>query len=231
MRTDRIGALALAAALVAGGAGAQEFRGAELSAEVLGFTDDFGSGQTTYRAGAEMGVWGGIGIAADLGWHGFRGLGSDSRNVTIHGLYDFDGLGTAGLFWSRDSLDGGDATTWGAEMAASFGGAAIEGHLGRLDDSVVTGTLAGVDATYALGGLGVTGRIGLLRGDAGDATQVAAGAEYRLGLGPTLYGELGRQSEAGEDATFVTLGARVAIGSRGGTTFGPRGLFEVLTGR
>jgi hypothetical protein len=68
-----------------------------------------------------------------------------------------------------------------------------------------------------------------------DATRLAVGGAYRFGDGgPSLFGQIGRLSvvDGVDDSaeTFVTLGAKLAIGPNQGTTFGSRGLFEVLSG-
>jgi len=69
---------AVAAGLWAGAATAQGFKGAELSAEILAFTEDTDLGETTYEGSVEFGVFGGFSVAADLSYHGFRSLGTDA---------------------------------------------------------------------------------------------------------------------------------------------------------
>lgn len=216
--------------MAAGAAAAQGFEGAELSAEVLGFTDDFGSGQTAYRGAVEVDAFMGIGLAADLSYQGFRGIGSDNRNLTLHAMYDLGGA-TAGGFWSRDSLDDDEAiTTYGVEGATTFGGAQVEGYAGRIDGDLDDGTMVGVDASFGVMGIGVTAGLGRIDVNGAEATRLSAGAEYALGLGPTLYGEVGRVSGE-ESETYLSLGARIAIGPNRGTTFGSRGLFDAVPGR
>lgn len=225
MKATTVGAILIG--MAAGAAQAQGFEGAEISAEVLGFTDDFGEGQTAYRGSVEFDAVMGVGLAADLGFQGFRGLGSDNRNVTLHAMY---GLGdaTAGGFWSRDTFGDGGITSYGVEGAMAVAGAAVEGYAGRVDGDVEDGSMVGVDATFAVMGLGVTAGLGRVDVNGAEATRLSAGAEYALGLGPTLYGEIGRLTGEDDDATYLSLGARIAIGRNGGTTFGPRGIFDAV---
>ncbi len=224
------------ALLGAGAASAQGFAGAELSADILAFTEDLDFGAVRYRGAVEVDVGAGFGIAADVSYQGWRALGTDGRNLTLRALYDGLGFATVGAFYGRDSLEGGTADSYGIEAAGVFGGFEAEGALGMLEgEGGDGGALLLAQGRYGFGGFGgfgglaATGRVGRLSGDL-DATRLGLGAEYDLGFGPVAYGEVGRLSSDGEGETYVMLGARVAIGPKAGTTFSSRGLFEVIPG-
>jgi len=229
----------LAASVAAGAATAQEFKGAEVSAEILGYTDDSDVGETTYRGSLEFGVFDGFGIQADLAFHDSRTIDLGSRTTTIHAVYDALDLATVGLFYSHDEVDAdsmdGSASLWGLEAGRSFGGMGGEAYFGFLDGEGDDGQVAGLEGTYDITtNISVTGSADFLFADT-DATRLAVGGAYRFGDGaPSVFGQIGRlniDDSTGNDAgTFVTLGAKLAIGPNQGTTFGSRGLFEILSG-
>ena len=229
----------LAASVTAGAATAQDFKGAEVSAEILAFTDDSDLGETTYRGSLEFGVFDAFGIQADLAFHDSRTVDLGARTATIHALYDALELATVGLFYSHDEVDSdgidGSANLYGIEAGRSFGVAGGEAYFGFLDGEDDDGKVAGIEGTYDVTrNISVTGSADFLFADT-DATRLAVGGAYRFGDGgPSLFGQVGRLSvDDGVDdsaETFVTLGAKLAIGPNQGTTFGSRGLFEILSG-
>lgn len=237
---------ALAAALAAGAAGAgaaQEFRGAELSVEALRFGGDDADGDddlldaVNYRASAEAGLFGGFGVAADLSFYDADGL-DEARNLTVHALYDALAFATVGAFYARDSLDEGNADTFGVEAGRSFGAFGVEGFAGFVNDEEdedggLFGASAAFDVTPAFS---LTADAAAFDFDGGGIGRLGVGGEFRFGSGPALYAEVGRlglEDEASgvEDAqTYVGVGARIGLGRDRGTTFEPRGLLEVFPG-
>ncbi len=230
-------AAGLAAILLSGAATAQEFKGAELSVEALAFTGADEVASTTYRGSVEMGVFGGFGVAADLNFYDF-GESDGVRNVTIHAIYDAFEFATVGAFYAQDSDDESTATTFGVEGGRSFGSAGVEGFLGFVDDEGDDYRVFGADGTYDLGAsISLTGSAAFLSADEGSASRVSVGGEYRFGgTGPALYGEIGRLgvsdevADLGDSATFVGIGARIAVGPNRGTTFESRGVYEAIAG-
>lgn len=217
----------LAALLLAGPVSAQGFAGAEISAETLAWSGDGDLGRTTYGGRAAFDLWAGVGIGADLSFHGF-GPGEDGRSLTLHASYAWTDDLTFGGFVARD--EAGDLSTmaYGAEAATALMGARVEGALGKWDGDPGQGALILADASYPLGGLAVTGFAGAVTGDL-EASRIAVGGEYRLGLGPTLYAEVGKLSSGGEAQAYLGLGARIALG-RDGVLMRSRGLLEVTQG-
>jgi hypothetical protein len=238
--TKTLAAAAILAGFVGvGAAAAQDFKGAEVSAEVLAFTEDSDLGETTYRGSLEFGFFDAFGIQADLAFHDSRSIDLGARTATVHALYDAFEFATVGLFYSHDEVEAdgldGSATLWGIEVGRSFGAAGAEGYLGFVDGDGDDGQIAGIEGAYDITrSISVTGSGSILMGDS-QASRLSVGGAYRFGDGgPSLYGEIGRLNVDNgiEDSSesFVTLGARLAIGRNDGTTFGSRGLFEVLSG-
>jgi len=229
-------AVALAGVAWTGVATAQEFRGAEVSAEVLSYTDDGDIAQTTYQGSLEFGVFGGFGVAADLSFYNF---GDDDKvhDGTLHLLYDAMALATVGGFYSHESYDDGSTDSFGVEAGRNMGAAGIEGYLGLADDDGSDYRFAGLDATYDVTrNISVLGAAALIDGDEVGSSRLSIGGEYRFGDGPAVYAQVGRinvdYDGAPEDLseTFIGIGARIAIGPNKGTAFGSRGLSEALSG-
>lgn len=235
MMNGWVRAAALAGAAWGGAACAQEFKGAELAAEVLGFGGDGDVSQTTYRGSAEMGVLGGLGVAADLSFYDFGDDGT--RNLTLHVVYDAFQFASLGAFYARDGGDGPSADSFGVEAGRSFGAAGVDGYLGFVSDDEADYRILGLDGTYDLvAGLSLTGSANVLDADEGRVSRLAIGGEYRFGRGPAVYAEVGRVNVSDDavgfedDETYVGLGARIAVGPNDGTTFKPRGVNETVTG-
>ncbi len=233
----RLAAVLPAALLLAQAAHAQDFRGAELSVEARAADRDDSDTFSNYRGSAELG-FGVVGVAADLAAYDF-GDGDDGiRNLTLHGLTDALPFATVGLFYARDASDDSASDTFGVEAARSFGGLGVEGYLGFGDEDGADYRVAGFDGSFGVGSaFALTGSGALLDADDGDVGRLSVGGEFRFagGRGPALYAEVGRIGEddaLGEDdgSTFLGVGARIALGRNGGTTFGSRGLGEVVGG-
>lgn len=220
----------------AGTASAQDFRGAELSIEGLHFSDGDGLGQSNYQGGLEFGAFGPVAVAADLSFYDYAESDS-SRALTLHAVVDAFSFATLGGFYAREDNEVADASTLGLEARRDFGPVGVEGYLGFTDDKDIDYRLLGVDGRFVVTpSIGVTGSAALVDADEGGVSRIAAGGEYRFrGTGPTLYAEIGRievDDLAAVDAsgTFVGIGARIAVGRNGGTTFRPRGVNEAISG-
>ncbi|MBP1804270.1 hypothetical protein [Rubellimicrobium aerolatum] len=223
-------ALAALLALVPGLAAAQGFSGAEISAELLAFGDGLDLGEKEYRGALEFEVWGGFGAAADLSYHNSSGIGLGGHNATLHGFYDRLGLATVGGYIARDTKDESDIGLYGVEAATELMGGSVQGALGGYGGDDGEGAMLSVAGRYGFGNFAATGFAGGVSGDV-EGSRLALGGEYQLGMGPTLYAELGRRSEDDDPKTYVAVGARLAIGPKAGTTFDSRSLFEILPGR
>lgn len=231
--------LASAAALLsvawAGGAMAQDFKGAEVSAELLTFNDGDEVLANNYRGSVEFGVMGTFGVAADLSFYDFE-EGDSVRNITLHVLYDAFAFGTVGGFYARDSEEGFDpSNVFGVEGGTSFGQAGVEAYLGFGERNDEGFTIFGFDGAYDVTpAISITASGAAVDIDGGGLSRLSVGGEYRFGdRGPAVYAEVGRVSVGedtglGESRGFIGFGGRIAIGPNRGTTFESRGLNEVL---
>lgn len=227
--TPRMIALAAVAAAFATGAQAQGFTGAEISAEALAFSDNSDFGQTTYRGSLEFNVFDGFSVAGDLNYYGFRGFGGNSTGATLHGLYSLGPDTAVGLFYGQDWTDTDTLDHYGLEGSTSFGAAGVQGFVGMVNGAVDDATMLGVSGTYDLGNVfTATADFGVVDADSGSTTRASIGGEMTLFNGPQVYAELGQISGDTTDETFISLGARIAIGPQSGTTFDSRGLYEIL---
>ncbi|WP_210528321.1 hypothetical protein [Rubellimicrobium arenae] len=230
MTTRFLPAFAVLLALPGGMAAAQGFAGAEISTELLAYADDLDLGEKEYRGALEFDIYSGFGAAADLSYHNSRELGLGGHNTTLHGFYDRLPMATVGLYVGRDSNDDDETNLYGVEAATEVMGGNIQGSLGSYNGDDGDGGMLSVDARYGFGNFAATGFAGGLTGDI-EGSRLALGGEYQLGLGPTLYAEVGRRSVDEDPEAYVSVGARLAIGPKAGTTFDSRSLFEILPGR
>lgn len=218
----------LAAGLAAfgGQAAAQGLSALELSVETLVWSDEGSTGQTTYGGGIEFAITPGLAVAAQLASYG----AADATNTTIHAIYGISGF-DIGLFAARDSVEAGTIDTIGLEGAMGFGAASVQGYFGYVDGLATDGTMGGVSGRYELGsGFAATGAFGFADVDV-SGNRIAVGAEYAIGAGPVVFGELGRINlDGGTDDTYLTIGARVTVGPNSSTTFSGRSLYEILPG-
>lgn len=217
--------LVAALCVMAGQSMAQGLSALELSVETLVWADEGSTGDTTYGGGIEFAIIPSLSVAAHLGSYG----AADATNVTVHAIYGLMGFDT-GLFLSRDTVDDGTIDTVGIEGAFGFLGGSVEGYFGLVDGLTTEGTMGGVAGRFEItDAFAATGSIGFADVDV-PANRIAIGAEYTIPAGPSLFGELGRINLDGTDEAYLSVGARVAVGPNGRTTFSGRSLFEILPG-
>jgi hypothetical protein len=75
----------------------------------------------------------------------------------------------------------------------------------------------------------LSGSFDSIAGDT-DSSRLAIGAAYRIGNGPEVFAELGTLNDDADTGAFITLGARIGLGTRAGTTFDQRGVLQSLGG-
>lgn len=214
--------------LIPGLAAAQAFDGAYVSAEALAYSSDRDIGPLTYSGGAQISFGPSILASADLTFYGFKALDGDASSTTLHSAYWITPDTALGAFLGRDSYGGADGTFYGIEGRTSLAVAAVEGFLGQSDGGVTDGLMYGLSGQFSFAGLEMTAGYAGIDGD--DATDhLSLTGAWRLGPGPRLYAELGTLSGAVDD-DYITLGIRLGIGQNGGTTFGPRSVFEIAPG-
>lgn len=219
---------------LSGAAAAQSFEGGDLGIELYTLSEDDDLGHTTYFGGGTFAITPDLAVEGAFGLHRSNGIRTDATNTTAHGIYTLDGVTSVGVFLGRDWQDGTDTTLYGVEGTTQALGVGIEGFAG-LADADETATVFGASGDYELmNGITVTGDVGLVSRDGSTANRLSAGAEYALGEGPRLYGEIGRvgfgEDDPRDSATFLGLGARIDFGPASGTTFGRRSLIDVIPG-
>ncbi|MCC7319598.1 MAG: hypothetical protein IT542_01330 [Rubellimicrobium sp.] len=207
---------------------AQGFSGAELSAGMMAWSEDTNLGASSYAGGVGFDLVAGIGVEADISRHNWRGVEGNSTAYTLHATYGIVPGTTIGVFAGQDRREAGDSTLYGIEGATTLGGFDLSGYLGQVDGASGTGSILGLDASFAFSdALAATARAGVVD-DGTSMSSIALGGEYRFGQGPVVFAQVGRSDESGTAATYVTLGGRIELGD--GTAFGPRGLTDVIPG-
>jgi hypothetical protein len=214
---------------------AQGFTGGDLGIKLFVLSEDSDIGHTRYFGSGEFAITPSFAIAGDFASYRSNAISTNATVFMLHGIYHFDRTTSFGLFLGQERADEGNYDTYGVEAATNFMGATLEGFVGqsRADD---VATFVGAAAEYPLmNQITLTGDVGFVGLDGDNFTRLSAGAEYALAVGPTLYAEaglLGTDVDGSSDsATFIGIGARLDFGPNGGTTFGRRGLFEIVPGR
>ena len=229
-----LGAVALLAAAWADWSMAQEFKGAELSAELLTFNEGDDVTSNNYRGSVEFGVFEAFGLAADLSFYDFED-GEGVRNITVHAIYDAFSMATVGAFYARDSSEDERLDVMGVEAGRSFGSVGVEGYVGFGEEEDEGFTTFGFDGAFDVTpSVSLTASGAAVDLEGGGVSRLSIGGEYRFGeAGPAVYADVGRLSVGddaglGDSTSFIGVGGRVAIGPNRGTTFESRGLYEVL---
>ncbi len=225
---------ALAVALSAGMAAAQEFKG-DITLGYSAFTEDTSVNRLSADGAFEFGVTDQASVQLDLGLYGFGATNFEGTNFVLHGIFDVSPEASAGLFFGMEDLQGVDIDFYGLEYGQSFGTGAVEVYLARGEEAGIDGTVFGIEGKMALSdsfGLGVKFDNADFNG-AVDVTRIGVKGEYALGEGSSVYGEVGSLRASGFGLTgsepFVGVGLSIDLGSDE-ATFGRRGLINLLPG-
>lgn len=232
--------------MVAGAMASGMFASAAMAAEVTGnyldlgystFTDsDIGS--KFYAAGsAELGFTREFGVQLDLGVYRLDEISETGYNGTLHAIYHASDALSLGVFYARDDVDGSDTDNYGLEAGYDLSNAiGLEGYVSRLDFSSEDGTLLGAQIKGTVAPqLELSASIDYLDAPADiDLTRFSIGAAYNVGQGANVYGEVGSARASigsqSDSEAFVGVGLRLNFGAKRGTTFGRRGLLDLLPG-
>ncbi|MDP5086202.1 MAG: porin [Yoonia sp.] len=212
---------------------AQGFSGAELSIEYSDVTDVEDLGSIIYSGSAEVELLYGVSAAGDFTIYNFEVDRGNLSNLTGHLSYSINSVTTLGIFFGRDNTDGEDSGMFGGEIAYDFGVGEAQAYFGSADDPLAREvTLYGAAVDYDFGsGFGFEANYDGFTGDDFSASAFEVGGYYELQQGLRLgatIGTLTQEDVAETSETFFALKASIAVGQNGGTTFGPRGVYEVF---
>lgn len=225
---------AFAVTLSAGVAAAQEFKG-DITLGYSAFTQDTSVNRLAAEGAFEFGVSDRGSVQLDLGLYGFGASNFDGTNLVLHGIYDVNAQGSAGLFLGLEEVDGDSIDFYGLEYGQSFGTGGVEAYVARGEDAGVTGTLIGVEGEFAVSdsfGLGLKLDNADFDG-ALDVTRLGVKGIYALGQGSSVYAEIGslRADAFGLSGSEGFVGVGLSIGLGGDeATFGRRGLLNLIPG-
>ena len=228
---------AVAAGLLSTQAMAAELVGGSLDIGYSQFTGDGDDlARYTFAGSGELAFNRQFSLQLDLGLYNFDLINETGRNITLHSNFHATDTTSLGLFLGRETLDSAELDFIGAEIGHEFAGGGIEGYAMHLDGSGDDGTQIGALVQGELTEqVGLSARIDYLdAGNSTELTRLALGADYKLGEGAALYGEIGNADVSSfgssADEAFVGAGLRIDFGKGRGTTFGRRGFLDILPG-
>ena len=227
-----------AAALIIGSGtmvSAQGFSGAELGIEYSDIQDIEDLGAITYSGSAEFELISGFSVAGDFSFYDFEASDDSFTNLTGHIIYAVNNATDIGIFFGQDFTDGEESGLFGAELAYDFGVGQAGFYFGSADDPLEREvTLLGASVDYNFGGgFGFEANWDRFAGDDFSASAGEIGGYYQMLEGPRFGATIGtfdQDNGTDESETYFALKASIAVGSNGGTTFGPRGVYEVVKG-
>ncbi|MFA3915834.1 porin [Ruegeria hyattellae] len=231
---------ALASSLCVGAASAAEITGGYFDLGYSSFTDS-DDGSKFYGAGSgELGFTRNFSVQADLGVYRFREVSETAYNGTLHAIYHTNDNLSLGGYYNRDEIDGGiDSNSFGIEAGYETGILGLEGYVSRIDfvdSDFDDGNLLGFKVEGSPSSqFTLSASVDYLNGpDDLELTRFGVSADYEVGEGAHVYGELGRArvdiGSGSESETFIGAGLRLNFGAKRGTTFGRRGLLDKLPG-
>ncbi|GGH20157.1 hypothetical protein SAMN05444007_101346 [Cribrihabitans marinus] len=228
---------AVAAGLLSTQVVAAELVGGSLDIGYSQFTGDGDDlARYTFAGSGELAFNRQFSLQLDLGLYNFDLIDETARNITLHSNFHATDTTSLGLFLGRETLDSNDLDFIGAEIGHEFNNGQIEGYAMRLDgagsDGTQIGALVSGDLTEQVG---LSARIDYMDGDnAVEVTRLALGADYKLGEGAAIYGEIGNAEFTSfgnsADEAFVGAGLRIDFGQGRGTTFRRRGFLDIIPG-
>lgn len=190
-------------------------------------------GQVEMQVAPQFSVQGDLSIA-DLGATddtgtslGLHAIYQHSDTTSFGGYVGFDNARFNGLGHNAE-----DAAFYGVEVANQMGQLKTEVYVGGINDSVMDGTQMGLNGRYELNETtGIGARFDTLNLDGPNASRLGVTGDLRLGQTGTLYGEVGRAKIAAVgNENYVSIGAKVNFGSKPSTTFGQRGILDMIPG-
>lgn len=224
------GALALA---VGTPAFAVEFTGGTVSLGYSQLLDNSSLARTGLSGQAEMAITPEFSVQGDLGVSKFLDLGETEHDATLHGIWH-NGSADLGVFYGVEKLDE-SRDFYGFELAQKTNSWSAELYLGRGENADWDGGIAGISGQAWLTpvfGMGLS--YDAVNIDGIDAKKVAVTADYKITPQMSLGAELGTfdsdLDEAEGTEGFVGVNATLHFGANGDTTFGRRGVLNIIPG-
>ena len=230
-------AAVLAMGLVPISANAQAISGANVDVSHYQFTNNSKGTRQAVRGSFELGLSDTFSTQIDLGYYRFGQSSTSGRAATLHGIYQFNYGGAVGAFWGTEDENTIDRNFYGLEATYEFTNLTVEGYFSRGRVQGQNATLLGGKISSDVGtNLNLNAQFDYMDNKGGsDLTRLAIGADYELGSGVALYGELGngnaRVANFSSNDAFVGFGMKFNLGDRPGTTFGRRAILDRLPGR
>lgn len=220
------------------GAIAQGFTGATVGFEYSDLNDIDNASSTLLYGSAEFEVTSGVSVAVDLSNRSFEDFDEEVSNLVVHGIYAISPDVKIGAFLGRETVNDQDIDNYGVEVAYAAGAISTQAYLGagEVESESADLTYLGASGGYDLGnGVSVIGGFESVTIDegGGDSTYstIEIGGEYAMRGGPAFFanvGQLSLDNGSSDSENYFELGATFSFGPQGGTTFGPRGLFDVI---
>jgi hypothetical protein len=231
-------ALALGLVGATSAAFAQEFSGAEIDLGYTAYVNDASLEKISLRGAGEYALTDRFSVQGNLLFSRFGGADISGQNVTVHGLYHFDGPHSVGLFFGRDVIDDIRTNLAGIEGRHTVRGWDFEWYVGDLLEGNTDALIFGLDTWYEVYPALYLGahydRANFNVADTEFSTFTLS-ASYQISERSTIYAEYGsniltvNSVSAGED--IFSFGVRFGFGPNGGTTMGYRSLDAILPGR
>ncbi|MCE8510778.1 porin [Ruegeria pomeroyi] len=211
--------------------------GANVDINHYQFTNKSKGARQALQGSFELGLGSSVATQLDVGYYKFDQVGGSGRSATLHGIYKFGYGGAVGGFWGTEDGGGIDRNFYGLEAAYDFSAVRLEGYFSRGRVQGANATLLGgkISSDVGNGPLSLNASVDFMDNKTGaNMTRMAIGADYGLGSGVNLYGEVGtgnaRVANFSNNDAFVGIGLRFDLGDRPGTTFGRRALLDRLPG-
>ncbi|SDW20266.1 porin [Litoreibacter albidus] len=229
-----LAALALCATIQP--AAAFELTGGSVDLGYSAFADDTDFSKLSLQGSVEAAFTRNFGAQLDLSYHDFNFVNDSGSNMTLHALYHVNEVASLGLFYGRDSDGSTDIDFYGIEGGYEFNNFDAEMYLATGEEAGISGNMFGLEGRYAINEkTGLGGSIDRVNFDGGvDATRIGVKVDHDLTETFNLNAEVGtaRLSVPGLSGTetFVGIGAQFKFGAERGTTFGKRGLLDLIPG-
>lgn len=231
MKFATVGAVAL---VLASPAAALDFVGGNVTLGYSGLSHDMDYSRAGVTGQAEFGITPTFSLQTDVGVSKFFEAGETEHNLTLHGIWN-DGVANLGVFYGAERVSDDTKNFYGFEIGQQTDLLDVELYIGRGENFGWDGMMGGVSGHYSLTpefGLGLSYDRASIEDL--DLSRVALKADYAVRPDITVGAEIGSFSADLDDSwgreTFVGLNAKMSFGASQGTSFGRRGVLNIIPG-